>query len=265
MTKFKISYISDCCFVFFLSFTLFYAPFSYLLKRRLPSVITSFFAAVIALAVFVFISRKKFGALAVKKSEEEEFLRCKSAFLLSDDKTVEQTMLKLLKKTKKQAQKSNYGIILPDNERAFYKFSSRPTGADEIIKAYKSTPKGCSIIFFAVLFDDAAMAFAKNLGIRVKLVDFATLYKSLKENDCLLLMPETECPPPVKAKRKILSFFIATFDRKKAKSFAFYGLLTLLLGKFATFKIYYTVVGCLFLAFAVTLVFFAPKPQAETF
>ena len=53
--------------------------------------------------------------------------------------------------------------------------------------------------------------------------------------------------------------FISAFDRKKAKTFAFYGTLTLILGRFVAFKIYYTVVGCLLLLFAVILIIFAPK------
>ena len=259
MSKFKISYISDCVFVFFLSFILFYAPLSYLLKRRAPSLVAAFFGAVIALAVFIFFSRKKTGALAVKKSEEAEYMRCKNAFLLSDDKIVEQTMLRFLKKTKNQAQATKHGVALPDNTRAFYKFSSRPIGADEIIEAYKFSPKGCSIIFYAVSFDERAADFAKNLGMRVTLVDFPNLFPLLKEYGCTLLPPDGDIAEPIERKPKISAIFISAFDRKKAKTFAFYGALTLILGRFAAFKIYYTVVGCLLLLFAVILIIFAPK------
>ena len=259
MSKFKISYISDCIFVFFLSFVLFYAPLSYLLKRRVPSLVAAFFGAVIALTFFIFVSRKKTGALAVKKSEEEEYMRCKNAFLLSDDKIVEQTMLRFLKKTKNQAQATKHGFALPDNTRAFYKFSSRPIGADEIIEAYKFSPKGCSIIFYAVSFDERAVDFAKNLGMRVTLVDFPSLFPLLKENNCTLLPPDGDIAEPTERKPKLSAIFISAFDRKKAKTFAFYGALTLILGRFVTFKIYYTIVGCLLLLFAVILIIFAPK------
>ncbi len=265
MSKFKISYISDCIFVFFLSFILFYAPLSYLLKRRAPSLVAAFFGAVIALTVFVFVSRKKTGALAVKKSEEEEYMRCKNAFLLSDDKIVEQTMLRFLKKTKNQAQATKHGFALPDNTRAFYKFSSRPIGADEIIEAYKFSPKGCSIIFYAVSFDERAGDFAKNLGMRVTLVDFPSLFPLLKEYDCMLLPPDGDIAEPIERKPKFSAIFISAFDRKKAKTFAFYGALTLILGRFVTFKIYYTVVGCLLLLFAVVLIIFAPKSSVGKF
>ena len=259
MSKFKISYISDCVFVFFLSFILFYAPLSYLLKRRIPSLIASFFGAIIALTVFIFVSGKKTGALAVKKSEEEEYMKCKNAFLLSDDKIVEQTMLRFLKKTKNQAQATKHGFALPDNTRAFYKFSSRPIGADEIIEAYKFSPKGCSIIFYAVSFDEKAVGFAKNLGMRITLVDFPSLFPMLKENNCTLLPPDDDLAGPSEYKPKIPAILISAFDRKKAKTFAFYGALTLIRGRFVAFKIYYTIVGCLLLLFAVILIFFAPK------
>ncbi len=259
MSKFKISYISDCIFVFFLSFILFYAPISYLLKRRAPSIVAAFFGATAALAAFIFVSKKKTGMLAVKKSEEEEYMRCKNAFLLSDDKIVEQTMLRFLKKTKNQAQATKHGFALPDNTRAFYKFSSRPVGADEIIEAYKFTPKGCSIIFYAVSFDEKAVDFAKNLGTRVSLVDFPSLFPLLKEYDCALLPPDGDFAEPTARKPKLSAIFISAFDRKKAKTFAFYGALTLILGRFVTFKIYYTIVGCLLLLFAVVLIIFTPK------
>ena len=89
MSKFKISYISDCVFVFFFSFMIFFAPVSFFIKKKILAAIVAFFAAVIPLTIFIFVSRKKFGRLAVKKTEEEEYERTKTAFLLSNDDFVE--------------------------------------------------------------------------------------------------------------------------------------------------------------------------------
>ncbi len=263
MSKFKISYISDCIFVFFFSFMIFFAPVSFFVRKKILAVVAAFFAAVIPLTIFIFVSRKKFGRLAVKKNEEEEYERTKNAFLLSDDDFVDKTMLALLKKIKKQARKQKDCFILPDNERAFYKFSSRPVGADELIRAYKSTPAKCSVIFFAVSFDDFAFSFSKNLGIRMKLVDFPKLYFLLKENECLPPLGENEKIVSPKKRIKILALFTAAFDKKKARSFAFYGILTLILGRFSFYPVYYTIVGCLFLIYAVITKFFAPRPEPE--
>ncbi len=263
MSKLKISYISDCIFVFFFSFMVFFAPISFFIKAKILAVIAAFFAAVIPLTAFIFVSRKKLGRLAVKKNEEEEYERAKATFLLSGDDFIDKTMLTLLKKTKNQARKQKDCFILPDNERAFYKFSSRPVGADELIQAYKSTPAKCSVIFFAISFDDFALSFAKNLGMRMKLADFPKLYFLLKENDCL--PPPTQCESKISEKRRIriLALFAAAFDKKKARTFALYGLLTLILGKFSYYPVYYTVIGCLFLIYAVITKFFAPRPKPE--
>ena len=264
MTKFKISYISDCIFVFILSFMLFYAPVSFFAKNRIASAIIAFFASIICLTAFIFISRKKHGELAVKKNEEEAYIDCKNFFLLSNDKIIEDLVVKLFKKLKNQAILSKNGIVIPDGNRVFYKFSARPIGADEIISAYKSVPKGSSVIFVATAFGQDAFDFAKNLGMRIKLVDFPKFYILLKENDCL--PPETDREsktPKPSLKTKFKYIFLSAFDKKKAKTFAFYGVLTLLLSRFVAFPIYYTVVGCIFLAYAVAIKFLAKTPKND--
>lgn len=261
MSKFKISYISDCIFVFGLSFLICYAPLYFFVKKRLPSAIISFFASVIALTLFIFVSRKRTGLLAIKKSEEKQFSDCRNAFLISDDKTINDTMLRLLKKLKNQARPIKNGFALPKNEFAFYKFSAKPLGADEIINAYKSSPKGALVIFFGICFDESARDFAKNLGLRIKLVDFTELFLLLKDNDCVLSASEvlTEGEKKVSRKRRFISAVIDAFDKKKAKTFAFYGATTLFLSRFVAYPIYYTIIGCVFLIYAVIIKFFAPR------
>lgn len=264
MTKFKISYISDCIFVLILSFMLFYAPVSFFVKKRIASAIIAFFASMICLTAFIFISRKKHGELAVKKNEEDAYLRCKNFFLLSNDKTIEDIVVKLFKNLKNQAVLSKNGIVLPDGNRVFYKFSARPVGADEIISAYKSVPKGSSVIFVATAFGQDAFDFAKNLGMRIKLVDFPKFYILLKENDCLPQINDNESEnQKLSLKTKLRYIFLSAFDKKKAKTFAFYGVLTLLLSRFVAFPIYYTVVGCIFLAYAVAVKFLAKTPKND--
>lgn len=264
MTKFKISYISDCIFVFILSFMLFYAPVSFFAKRRIASAIIAFFASVICLAAFIFISKKKHGELAVKKSEEEAYVDCRNFFLLSNDKTIENLVVKTFKKLKNQAVLSKNGIILPDGNRVFYKFSARPVGADEIITAYKSVPKGSSVIFVAIAFGQDAFDFVKNLGMRIKLIDFPQFYILLKENDCLPPASDKKNEAPkLSVKTKLKYVFLSAFDKKKAKTFAFYGVLTLLLSRFVAFTIYYTTIGCLFLVYAVAIKFLAKTPKND--
>lgn len=264
MTKFRISYISDCIFVFLLSFMFFYAPTSFFIKIKPASAVVSFFASVICLAVFIFVSRKKHGALAIKKSEEEIFLGYKNFFLLTDDETIKNSILKLFKKLKNQAVQTKNGIALPNGNRVFYKFTARPVGADEIIGAYKSVPKGCSAIFLAISFAPDAQDFAKNLEFRIKLVDFPKLYLVMKENDCLPPKnPDFENHVVTSKKTKIKFIFLSLFDKKKAKTFAFYGILTLFLSRFVAFPIYYTVVGCLFLCYALAVKFLAKQPPAD--
>lgn len=266
MSKFKISYISDCIFVFGLSFLVFYAPLCYFVKKRLPSAVIALFSSVIALTLFIFVSRKRTGRLAIKKSEEKLYSDCRNAFLISDEKTINQTMFRLLRIIKNQAKPIKNGFVLPKNERAIYKFTSKPLGADEIINAYKSSPKGSSILFFGISFDESAREFAKNLGIRIKLVDFTELFLLLKENDCLLSNPEnTNDIVKIDGKKKLLLLLISAFDKKKAKTFAFYGVLTLFLSRFVAYPIYYTIIGCVFLIYAVIAKFFAPNRKNGAF
>ena len=97
----------------------------------------------------------------------------------------------------------------------------------------------------------------------MKLVDFPKLYFLLKENECLPPLGESEKNVPPKKRIRILAVFVAAFDKKKARTFAFYGILTLILGRFSFYPVYYTVTGCLFLIYAVVTKFFAPRPEPE--
>ena len=69
---------------------------------------------------------------------------------------------------------------------------------------------------------------------------------------------------PKKAKTKISTLFLSTFDRKKVKTFTLYGVALLIMSNFVFFPIWYIISGSIFLAYAIIIKFFAPKPTYKS-
>lgn len=261
---FKISFISDCIFVFVFSFLVFFTPISYYMDSKTAAIIISASFSVITLALFCLASKKKYGKITLKKADERKYSELKNHLLLADDKEVEKILFDMLEKSESQPISSKNGLFISGERKVAFKFSARALGVDEIIGAYKSTPKSNSLVFFGTAFDQEAIKFAENLTPRIKLVDFSALYSLLAKYDCI---PEIRTDTPHVKKRPlgIIKSAIDSFDKKKARNFAFYGFVTLILSRFATYKIYYIVTGCLFIIYAIILKFFAKPKESLPF
>lgn len=261
---FKISFVSDCIFVFVFSFLVFFTPISYYISGKAAAIIISACFSVITLALFCLASKKKYGKTTLKKADEKKYSELKNYLLLADDKEVEKILFEMLEKSESQPISSKNGLFISDGRKVAYKFSARPLGVDEVIEAYKSTPKNTSLAFFSTAFDTEALKFAENLSPRIKLVDFSALYSLLSKYDCIPEIP-TDAPPLKKRSLGIIKTAIESFDKKKAKNFAFYGFITLVLSRFAMYKIYYIATGCLFIIYAIILKFFAKPKESPPF
>ena len=261
---FKISFISDCIFVFVFSFLVFFTPISYYMNGKTAAIIISACFSVITLALFCLASKKKYGKITLKKADEKKYSELKNYLLLADDKEVEKILFAMLKKSENQPISSKNGLFISDGRKVAYKFSARPSGVDEIIEAYKSTPKNTSLVFFGTAFDSEAVRFSESLSLRIKLVDFSALYLLLAKYDCMPEIP-TDTPPVKKRSLGIIKTMIESFDKKKAKNFAFYGFITLVLSRFVMYKIYYIITGCLFIIYAIILKFFAKPKESPQF
>lgn len=259
MTKFKLAHISDCIFIFLFSWLFSFAVVAYFTQNALAQTIISLCLSSTTLTVFIALAKKKNSKLAIKKRDEELYFACEKFFLVSDDKTVSRVMLSFLKKNKRQAVQNKNGIFLPNGEIAFYRFTARPISSDDLLSAYKSTEKGLSVLYFGIKFDDDALKLSEKLNLRIQTVDFAKLFLLLKEFDCLPEISPTQTKTT--KKNKLKEIFIASLDKKKAKTFAFYGALTLILSRYASFSVYYIVSGCIFILYAIAIKFFAPTVQ----
>ena len=234
------------------------------MNGKTAAIIISACFSVITLALFCLASKKKYGKITLKKADEKKYSELKNYLLLADDKEIEKTLFAMLEKSESQPISSKNGLFISGGRKVAYKFSARPLGVDEIIEAYKSTPKNTSLVFFGTAFDSEAVRFSESLSLRIKLVDFSALYLLLAKYDCMPEIP-TDTPPVKKRSLGIIKTMIESFDKKKAKNFAFYGFITLVLSRFVMYKIYYIITGCLFIIYAIILKFFAKPKESPPF
>ncbi len=251
-----ITFASDCVFIAFVSFILSFASLSYF-ANFLPSAILSICASLICVCSFILFSKNKRAKIALKKEDVERMKKCKLTLILSDEQDAAATVKRLFDKLGKSPISSKKGFLLSDNRFVRFNFSARGAASDDVVDAYKNSPKNHVSLFIAISFDKSAVDFANRLEKRVKLVEFREFYLALKENDCL--PPEKEgLTLGVERKRGALKILATSFDKKKANKFALYGLASLFFGYFSRLKILYLATGSIFLIYALTLKFFAP-------
>ena len=260
MSKFRISAISDGLFIIFSSFLTAFTILFYLLKNNVRAILISLPLSVITFCVYMLIKNKKKGVLAVKKEDEERFLKCTGALCLASDMENLKRVFETLEKLGKKPFWTEDGILC-NSDFFFVKFNYDPISVNGVVDAYKKTPKGKNLVFLGVNFSIEATAFVDGFGSRIKLVALSEFFPLLKKVQTL---PEGGFLPSRK-KTSFLNLLKATFSKGKAKTFATYGSFLLIMSRFVFFPVWYIISGSLFLIYAITIKFFAPKTIEKTF
>ena len=95
----------------------------------------------------------------------------------------------------------------------------------------------------------------------MKLAPLSEFFPLLKK---ALTLPEGGVLPN-KKKAGFFNLLKATFIKGKAKTLALYGSFLLIMSRFVFFPIWYIISGSIFLIYAITIKFFAPKPIEKTY
>ncbi len=260
MLKIKISVISDALFVLFSSFVLFFTITFYFLKDNLFAILISVFLSIITFCAYMLLYKKKRGKLKIKREDEESFLKCTNALCFSSDEDCKKTVFTALERINKKPVKAENGIICGE-DFFFINFSYDSITAGGVTNAYKQTPKGKNLVYLGVSFTPEATDFANGFSGRIRVIPLSEFFVILKETNTL---PEGGILP----KENKISFFEllkASFSREKAKKFALYGAFLLAMSRFVFFPVWYIISGSIFLIYAITIKFFAPKPIEKTF
>lgn len=260
MFKFKISMISDCLFILLTSFLLFFTFLFYLLKNNAKAIALSLPFSIIVFCIYMILLKSKRGKLKVKREDEKSYIKCVNSLCLSPFEKAKNTVFLTLERLGKKPFMTDTGILCED-DFFFINFTYDSITTGGITEAYKKTPQGKNLVYVGVTFSDDAIAFTEGFLNRIKLLPLSELFVYMKKH-CTI--PDGGFVPNVK-KIGFLSMLKGTFDKGKAKKFALYGGFLLIMSRFVFFPIWYIISGSLFLIYAITIKFFAPKPIEKTY
>lgn len=260
MFKFKISEISDGIFVFGGSFLTAFVVSFYFLKNNVTAIVLSIPVALIVFCAYTLLKRKKKGKLQIKREDEERFLKCLNALCFMSKQEWENIVFTTLERLGKSPIKVDFGIVYEENF-VQVKFCYGQIGLDEIVKAYKKTPKSKNLIFIGTAFTTESQDFVLGFEKRICLVPLSEFFALMKQTDNL---PEGGFIPK-KKKVGFLTLLKGTFKKEKAKTYALYGGFLLIMSRFVFYPLWYIISGSVFLIYAITIKFFAHSQVENDF
>lgn len=260
MKKIKIPEISNGLFVLLLSFIISFVITFYFVKDNILSI---FLAVAVSLFVFCLYSlyiRKKTGKLAIKREDEESYIKCVNAMCFLSREQCEKVIFDTLSSLNKSPVKTMGGITV-ENKFFYFKFSYDKITVTDIIRAYKKTPQSKNLCFIGISFSQDCEDFINGFESRISLIPFSKFFPLIKKTGNI---PDGGFLPK-KRKAGFKSLLISSFSKKKIKPFTFYGLALIIMSNFVFFPIWYIISGCLFLIYAILIKFFAPPITSDTF
>ena len=199
MSNFKISVISDALFVLFSSFLTSFTIAFYLLKNNVFSILIAIPISVIFFCAYALIYKKKKGRLAVKREDEERFLKCTNALCLATDEENVRRVFLTLERLDKKPFFTEDGILCEGNF-FFTNFSYDSATIGNVADAYKKTPQGKNLIYLGVNFTEDAKNFADGFYPRIKLIPLSEFFPLLQK---ALTLPECGFLPKRKKMRSM--------------------------------------------------------------
>ena len=244
--------ITDSLFCSFLSFLILKVIFSTFLGNSTSNV----FSIVIALSLFIVyfaLFNKKFSSKKAKKSEEKQSKQVLMNLLfLSEDKIFD-LFYSAFSNLNKSPKKLGAKIFLPeDNEVVFLSFSIDGLKKSQIIKAFNSLNEGQNALILSYDCNSDTINFAKNFNNKIKIKSGFEVYSILKKAN---VFPLNAVVPFIKDSPKYN--FKLLFNKKREKSYFFFGIIFLLYSFIVPIKIYYIIIGCTFLIASIACLLFA--------
>lgn len=157
----------------------------------------------------------------------------------------------LIKKGYSPIKRRNMIYIKDKKALLFFKFGFESVIKSDVLKAFNAKNKNDTSFILSETFSPEVKAFGARFD-KVVLVSAEEIYKYLKDNDSI---PEfkysfnTTKFDRIKALKSLL-------DRKKTKTYVLFGVIFLFMSYFVPYKLYYVIVGALFLIFSLVCLLF---------
>lgn len=254
MNKLKLSIALDGAFIFGISFFIYYAIVKQnlysILSATICSVTLSSLTAFLFILIFSYKNRKQVDKIAEKESV---FAFSNYLYLLKDSEIISLLSSYLDKVGKSYEVKKSAFYFKGERKVLYFDFTPDKTTLSTAIRFYKQTPKG---------YKTAIISCEYNLGVKEFFKDFDSvsfytvydLYTALKSEN---LLPNH----PVKEKKVFsVNELIGRFLRREnVKKFFLWGAVLTLFSTVTYYKVFYAVLGTVFLLIAVYLKFFKTK------
>ncbi len=249
--RISLALIIDTIFSLFLSFILSFVLLNYFMPRPYSIITASCFSGIFCLFAFKILLKKRNERLSSSKEKKQYENAITQLHFMSHANLCEFMQSALIKKGYSVEKKRN-GLRLTDkNAFLVFKFGFESATKSDVVKAFNLKNNGQTVYLLSETFSADVISFASRFT-GLTLVDGKKLFEFLKENDSL---PETKFV----LERPKLKFFNAIkslLSRKKAKTFAVFGIIFLLSSPFVPIKLYYVIVGALFLIFSIICLLF---------
>lgn len=252
--------IIDSLFTAFLGFFIAFLVLNFYLSFPLSLIL----AIVISLPVliFSFYKIKKDRTLFYTKKQTQKQIESTACALCFLDRT------KLLSVFKDALTKKGYDVtlrknsIIIDSEKAFIRpiFCFDKITKTDIVKAYNCIEKEQTAYLFGTTISDEIATFIARFNGKVVFIDQEKVYNLLNSTDCL---PKDDCPI-IDNKKKRIKLLSNLINRTNSKKFLLFGFLFVLMSYFAPLRLYYIIIGTIFLFFALLLRLFAKKAPKQT-
>lgn len=245
--KISITAILDSIFSGFICFIVCFFLLNYFIDRHwaiIFSVIISLPVATIALKKL----HKKKMLLILKNQEEKQKEACISSLNLLQKDQVVDVFLNALKDEKTNIERKKNALFLTEKKCAlFFCFSFDKVTKTDVVRAFNAMPKDYTAYIFSNSFSSEVAYFINRFSKKIIAVDGVKTYKFLKQKNCV---PE-KCEQFNDKKLKFGKAIKGLFQRKNAKRYFFFGVSFLAMSYFVPIKVYYIVIGCLFLIFSL--------------
>ena len=255
--KIYIPIVLDCAFSAFISFVLSLITFTYFVGAPYATVISITFAALSALFSFKLLSKKSKKEL-LKKEEKEELKRMTTQFNFSSFSENNEFFYRLFTCMGYTVERKKGGIFFKDYPVAvFIKFGFSDVTKSDVVKIFNLLKNQDIGYIVSESFSQELKDFIARFNGRLISVSQEEIYRFLKDKNRL---PEIKYTF-TENRKKGIKLLKNLLYKNKAKNYLVFGLVFLLMSYFFTYKLYYVIVGVIFLLAALFSRLFGISPE----
>ena len=256
--KFSLSVILDTLFCAFISFILLFILFNYYFILSVALTLSITLSLIIGMFVFIYLKKKKTAFNLSKKNRQNLDIMVNQLSLYSKKEQLSVLKTLLNKLSTPFEERKDFLYIKEKGLCLFTLFSFDQITKTDIVKIFNTISKEDLAYIFASDYSPEIISFASRFDGRIILVKKQDFYKILLKNDCL---PKQKFPFEKNNKLKLSDLSRLLLKENSKKQFWF-GLLFLIMSFFVYFKIYYIVIGCLFLVLSLVSRLFGVEKKA---